>query len=79
MYDISSETNILRYMWRNKGMGKAAVVTQIILEREFGDCDFLHLYSSYVSNRILENMMQNEECDYNDDNEEINGKTTELH
>lgn len=79
MYDISSETNILRYMWRNKGMGKAAVATQIILEREFGDSDFLHLYSSYVSNRILENMMQNEECDYNDDNEEINGKTTELH
>ncbi len=60
-------------------MGKAAVATQIILEREFGDSDFLHLYSSYVSNRILENMMQNEECDYNDDNEEINGKTTELH
>lgn len=60
-------------------MGKATVATQIILEREFGDSDFLHLYSSYVSNRILENMMQNEECDYNNDNEEINGKTTELH
>ena len=74
-----SEINVLRYMWRNKGMGKATVATQIILEREFGESDFLHLYSSYVSNRILENMMQNEECDYNDDNEEINGKTTELH
>ncbi len=49
-------------------MGRAAVATEIIIERVFGKSDFLSLYAGYVSDRILEKMQQELNCTDDEDN-----------
>ncbi len=42
-------------------MGRASVITEIVIERDFGKCDFLSLYAGYVSDKILESMKQDKD------------------
>ncbi len=59
-------------------MGRASVITEIVIERDFGKCDFLSLYAGYVSDRILDSMKQNKDSK-NDELEENIEKTADLH
>jgi len=65
-------------MMEDKVMGRASVITQIIIERDFGKCDFLSLYAGYVSDMILESMKQDKD-NKNEDSEKNFEKTADLH
>ncbi len=59
-------------------MGRASVITEIVIERAFGKSDFLSLYAGYVSDKILESMKQDKDSK-NDELEENFEKTADLH
>lgn len=59
-------------------MSRSAVITEIVIERDFGKCDFLSLYAGYVSDKILESMKQDKD-NKNEDSEKNFEKTADLH